>query len=131
MSKKSKNNMTVTDKQKKFLELFKANAGLVATACSKFGITRACYYNWYKENPEFAVECDNIQEAQIDMAESSLLSKIKEKDLGATIFYLKTKGRNRGYIEKQYNETTIKKELQIKELNSETIELAEKLFKTL
>ena len=36
------------------------------------------------------------------MAEDQLIKQIREGNLTATIFYLKTKGQARGYIEKQY-----------------------------
>jgi hypothetical protein len=44
--------------------------------------------------------CD-IQESAVDFAESSLHQQIKDKVPSSTIFYLKTKGKHRGYVEKQ------------------------------
>ena len=38
----------------------------------------------------------------LDMVESALIQKIKDGNLTAIIFYLKTKGQGRGYIERQY-----------------------------
>ncbi len=37
----------------------------------------------------------------MDFAESQLYKQIKEGSTAATIFYLKTKGKKRGYIERQ------------------------------
>ena len=44
---------------------------------------------------------DDIADITLDFVESQLHQQIKDKDTAATIFYLKTKGKKRGYIEKQ------------------------------
>lgn len=64
------------------------------------GINRSTYYKWRKEDPEFATAADEVQEAQIDFVESKLMGLINAGDTTATIFYLKTKGKKRGYSEK-------------------------------
>lgn len=88
-------------KKAKLLEYLRETSGIVAYACEKAGISRVTYYNWYKEDPEFALKADDIQELQIDFAEASLLKKIKNEDTTAIIFYLKTKGKDRGYSERR------------------------------
>jgi hypothetical protein len=42
----------------------------------------------------------------IDNAESKLYAKVVEGDTTALIFFLKTQGRSRGYVEKQETETS-------------------------
>ena len=44
---------------------------------------------------------EEIQESYLDFTESQLIKKIGKGDLGAICFYLKCKGKGRGYIEKQ------------------------------
>ncbi len=88
-------------KKAKLLEYLRETSGIVAYACEKAGISRVTYYNWYKEDPEFALKADDVQELQIDFAEASLLKKIKNEDTTAIIFYLKTKGKDRGYSERR------------------------------
>ena len=62
-------------------------------ACEKSGIGRATYYRWRKGDPEFTLLTDNaLEEGNLlvnDMAESQLMSAIKDKNLGAIIFWLK------------------------------------------
>ena len=66
---------------------------IVQLACEKTGISRATYYRWRKEDPEFAALADiAIEEGSLlinDMAESQLLSAIKDKNMTAIIFWLK------------------------------------------
>lgn len=66
---------------------------IVQIACEKTGIGRTTYYRWRKEDTEFAEKTDeSVQTGRNlinDMAESQLLSEIKEKNMTAIIFWLK------------------------------------------
>lgn len=48
-------------------------------------------------------------ESVIDLAESKLIENIGDNDNTAIIFYLKTKGKKRGYVERSEVETTVTK----------------------
>lgn len=87
-------------KKKTFIEALRANLGNITKACEAVGITRTTYYRWLKTKA-FKEEVDNIGEYVLDFAEHSLFKQIKENNTAATIFYLKTKGKHRGYVEKQ------------------------------
>lgn len=87
-------------KKKSFIEAMKSNLGNITKACEALGISRQTYYNWL-EDEEFKSEVANIDEYVIDFAEHSLFKQIQENNTTATIFYLKTKGKHRGYVEKQ------------------------------
>jgi hypothetical protein len=115
-------------KKAKFLEVLKNNAGLIYISCEKYNIDPTTFYNWKKTDPQFEKAVENITERLIDLGESTLYTKMKEGDLTATIFFLKTKGKHRGYSEKQYNEITLRKDLRIDKLDDDAIALAEKLF---
>lgn len=84
-----------------FLEALAAAAGIVLTACKSVNVSRSTYYRWYKEDAAFAERVDEISEEQLDFVEGKLLKSIKDGDTTAIIFYLKTKGKKRGYSEKQ------------------------------
>ena len=115
-------------KRKKFLDILKKNAGLVYLSCEKCGITAPTYYNWLRDDPSFAEAVKSINEGMLDFAEGALFEKIKNKDLTAIIFFLKTKGRERGYQEKLVTETTIKSDIAGKPLDATSIEIAKTLF---
>ena len=85
--------------KKKLIKYLNEGKGIISYACSKAGVSRQTFYNWKKDDPEFAVAVDEINETIIDVVESKLLTQINDNNLTAIIFYLKTKGRNRGYVE--------------------------------
>lgn len=89
----------MTRKQKTFLKALEASAGNVSRACRLVNIDRSTYYKW-RQNEKFKEAARDVIEGLIDFAESSLLEQIKEKNTTATIFFLKTRGKHRGYTEK-------------------------------
>jgi len=93
-------------KKELFLKIFEKNAGNVSATCRGVNITRRLFYQWCEKDEEFKKKVEEVREGLIDYAESMLLKKIKNEDLGAIIFFLKTQGKKRGYSEKQ-NEVNV------------------------
>lgn len=66
---------------------------IVQIACEKAGISRMTYYRWRKEDPKFLKASDiALSEGSMlvnDMAESQLLSAIRDKNMTGIIFWLK------------------------------------------
>ena len=66
---------------------------IVQIVCEKTGVSRATYYRWRKDDQEFARETDEAltQGSSLinDLAESQLISSIRDKNLTAIIFWLK------------------------------------------
>lgn len=87
--------------KEKLLNSLKECSGIVTFACEKVGLSRQTFYRWYRDDSEFKERADAINELQIDIAEASLLKKIQKGDTTAIIFYLKTKGKSRGYTERK------------------------------
>ena len=91
-----------TEQRKKaMLEALELSLGIVSTASKKANVGRTQHYEWLKEDPAYKAAVEAIQESVIDFAESHLHALIKDKNPAATIFFLKTKGKNRGYVERQ------------------------------
>lgn len=82
------------------VEAMKKSLGIVSTACAEVGINRWTHYDWLKNDEEYKAEIESISESVIDFAESKLHQLIDKGDVASTIFYLKTKGKKRGYIER-------------------------------
>lgn len=74
--------------------------GNVSVTCASIGIGRTQFYNWKKEDPEFAEAVDSVADFCIDIVEQALMKNIEAGDTTAIIFYLKTIGKRRGYVER-------------------------------
>ena len=91
-----------TEQQKKrMLEALEQSIGIVTTACKAAGVGRTQHYAWLKEDAEYRKAVENLEAVALDFAESKLHSLINDKNPAAVIFYLKTRGKSRGYIERQ------------------------------
>lgn len=88
------------ENKQKFLEALNASYGIIAEACEAMNMSRSTFYRWYKSDEVFKEQVDNVTETQIDYVESKLIKNISAGDTTAIIFYLKTKGKARGYSEK-------------------------------
>lgn len=87
--------------KKALLQALEKSLGVVTTACKIIGMGRTTYYEWYKTDEEFKRKVLELQNVALDFAESQLHKQIADNSTAATIFYLKTKGKNRGYVERQ------------------------------
>ena len=88
-------------KKESLLASLEQSLGVVTVACKKADIPRSTYYKWLNEDSDFAREVRDIENVALDFAESQLHKQISDNSTAATIFYLKTKGKKRGYVERQ------------------------------
>tara|TARA_B100000963_G_scaffold15175_2_gene11631 strand:- start:760 stop:1107 length:348 start_codon:yes stop_codon:yes gene_type:complete len=92
------------NKKVAMLEALEQSLGVVTTACKVVGIERKTHYNWLDQDEDYKAAVKSIENVAIDFAESQLHKQIKKGSTQATIFYLKTKGKKRGYVERQEHE---------------------------
>ena len=88
-------------KKESILKALEKSLGIVTVACKKANVPRSTFYKWLNEDEEFAKQVKDIENIALDFAESQLHKQIGDGSTAATIFYLKTKGKKRGYIERQ------------------------------
>lgn len=88
-------------KKKQILEALEKSLGIVTTACKQVGINRDTYYEWLKKDKEFKKKVKDLENVALDFAESQLHKQIAKGNPLSTMFYLKCKGKKRGYIEQQ------------------------------
>ena len=106
IKKGEKKNVKKEARKVAFLEVFEASACNVSVSCKKVGISRNTFYDWKKKDLAFAESVREQEEGLLDFAETMLYKAIKEGKTPELIFFLKTKGQARGYIEKQRLDVT-------------------------
>ena len=116
----------LTIKKDAMLQALTNSLGNVTEAAAAIGMSRETHYAWLKDDPEYNAAVVSLKNVALDFAESQL-KKLMEgaerqalthdgdvvtiKDApntSAVIFYLKTQGKQRGYIERQELSTEIK-----------------------
>jgi transposase-like protein len=75
--------------------------GNVSHAARLLGCDRGTVYNYIHKYQTVEAALDEARESMLDYVESKLLEAISGGNITAMIFYLKTQGRNRGYVERQ------------------------------
>lgn len=83
-----------------FLVAFEKSLGVVTPAAKMIGVKRSTIYRWREMYPEFDAACREISDVAVDFVETKLYKLIEQGSEASTIFYMKTKGRDRGYAEK-------------------------------
>lgn len=104
--------------KKTTLKALEISKGIVSTACNSANIARSTFYDWCNRDEDFKKAVDEINEAAIDFVESKLIEKIdgitvqtynskgdpviyeQPPSDTAIIFFLKTRGKKRGYVER-------------------------------
>ena len=93
-------NCRLSKKQKAFIDVFSGPAMCnISATCDKVGIARRTFYYWKERNQRFREAIEDAEEMSIDFAESKLRQAVIGGDMTAIIFFLKTKGKKRGYVE--------------------------------
>ena len=87
-------------KKESILKALENSLGVVTVACKSADVPRSTYYKWLNEDEDFAAAVKDIENIALDFGESQLHKQIGLGNTSATIFFLKTKGKKRGYIER-------------------------------
>lgn len=110
-----------------FTHVANACGGILSDISANFGVTRQTVYNWCEADPEFKEALADSRERFVDLAESNLrklvagVPAIEKDEMGnsrfagwverpsetAIIFTLKTRGKKRGYVERQEVEADV------------------------
>lgn len=88
------------DLKKAMLKSLREYLGVVTPAADAIGINRETHYDWMRRDKTYAAKVEQLKDVALDFAESKLHQSIKNGSDTATIFYLKTQGKKRGYIER-------------------------------
>lgn len=89
------------------VKVFGKKGGNLSATADALGISRTTLYYWRNSDAELDEMMKEVEEGLIDFSESKLMEAIQDGNLTAIIFHLKTKGKNRGYIEGQEIKATV------------------------
>lgn len=82
------------------IDALKRSRGMAYLAADLLGCAPQTVFRRIKESPEIAKAAADTVERNLDVAEATLIKQIGEGNTTALIFYLKTKGKHRGYVER-------------------------------
>ena len=83
------------------IDALEESKGIIAVASRKLGCTRATVYRYLKNYSTVKQAYDDANETNIDFVENKLMKAIDDGNITAMIFFLKTKAKHRGYVERQ------------------------------
>jgi hypothetical protein len=78
----------------------RASAGIRSAAARMLGCAPSTIANYLDRHPALREVEAEILDQNLDLAETKLLTAIRDGNLTAVIFFLKTKGKLRGYTER-------------------------------
>ena len=84
----------------RIIDAIRESSGLLTLAAKKANLTYKTIWQYSQDFPSVKQAVVESKERMLDFAEGKLYEKIKEGDNTAIIFYLKTQGKGRGYIER-------------------------------
>ncbi|MBA2526401.1 MAG: hypothetical protein H0V18_11580 [Pyrinomonadaceae bacterium] len=82
------------------VEALRAADGNMSSVARRFDCHRSLIWQYVDRDEELRALTDELTEVFIDEAESQLYKHIREGNVVACIFYLKTRARHRGYSER-------------------------------
>ena len=89
------------DTAQRIIKALGESAGLMTVVAKKAGVSYTTLKRYTAEYPTVKAAVLDAKEAMLDFAEGKLFAKIRDGDNTAIIFYLKTQGKSRGYVERQ------------------------------
>ena len=106
--------------------------GIQRYAAQALGVHRHTVANVAKRHPEVQEVIEDEIEGLIDTAEARLSEAITRGELGAIIFFLKTRAKHRGYIERGeltgLNGRPVVSPVDLTKLSTEELEALEKIM---
>jgi hypothetical protein len=84
----------------KIIKAIQQSKGLLTLAAAKAGVTYSTVWRYARDFPSVKQAVEESKEGMLDLAEGKLFQAINSGNMTAIIFFLKTKGKERGYIER-------------------------------
>ena len=94
--------------KKKMINAIIGSGGIISVIAQRAGCKYCTVFDKIEKYPELRDYIEKEKEKVLDVAESELIKKIKTGDNTAMLFYLKTKGKHRGYVERTEQQVEVK-----------------------
>ena len=91
----------------RIISVYEKKGANISATCAALNIDRNTFISWREKYPKLKQGLSDVDESLIDFSESKLMEQINDGNLTAIIFHLKTKGKNRGYVERQEQDLTV------------------------
>lgn len=92
--------MTKKFSAEKIAEVYKKKGCNITATCAALNISRRTFYQKKEKSKSLQDLLAEADESMLDFAESKLIEHINNNDITSLIFFLKTKGKKRGYVER-------------------------------
>ena len=92
---------TLQGKKRQMMDALITSMGNITKSAQKVGISRCTHYEWMASDPLYKREYESLDDLEVDFYRAALHQLVQEKNVTAVIFGLKTKGKHRGYVERQ------------------------------
>ena len=99
-SEESNEIQQLSPKKAKMVLAMVKHDGNITQSCKEIGLDRSTHYKWLETDEEYKRQIEEIPEMFLDEAEMILREKIREKETVSVLFFLKTQGKKRGYVER-------------------------------
>ena len=86
---------------KEVVKAIKGSGGFVSVVADRMNCDISTIYRLRDRHEVVKKALQSEREKQLDFAEGALQKQVREGNTTAIIFYLKTQGKSRGYIERQ------------------------------
>ena len=98
---KKKDTRSIAEKKARLLEALEKSLGVITDACKMADLNRDTFYRYLREDEDFKAKYEDISNVALDFVESKMYELIRQGDKACIIFYMKCKGKKRGYVEKE------------------------------
>ena len=87
--------------KKRMLEALEKCKCVVSDAAKAANVCRQTHYKWMDSDPKYKTAVLELDNTVIDFVENKLFKLIEDGEPSAIYFFLKTRGRKRGYSERE------------------------------
>lgn len=106
--------MTVNHSIEEYAQALREAHGLVTHAAELLGVTRQAVTQRLAKHPTLAKVRDEARDGMTDVAEHALFTAMQQGEAWAVLFYLKTQGQSRGYVERSEQTHAVSGEVRIR-----------------